>query len=593
MALARVSALILMYVAAASGQGNAPSFRAERVLPSNSARVTPLAPGMMVSIYGEDLGPESACQGQADPHRFEPGPGETLVSHLIYPTELCGVQMFVGDQPAGLLYVQAAQINFKVPLDVPLPGTAALRVVFQNRSSARVMMPVAIEQPKVSVAGVARVGAPIWVQVDMPYGWADVVYPVSSAPADFGCNALEVRRRNGVLLLPRVVEHRVGAYIGPGNGCGNDLASGGVHMAKQGRLPLHVQYRLEQPGQYEVRYTRVHSIFDPAQRQLQSEWTAFEVLPAAAPRNTLSTPDPAELVGDLLPNLLATPNAANLATLLRYVDHPNDAVRNYASQALVYWPRDEVRARVAELIRRQGPSDALVRSGVPLSADLIEPLSRYLQSDDPVRVHGAILGLSRMLFDDAQHGSTLPAPAKAQAETALTGALEHIVAMAGGNPQMLNDYAVALGMLRGGPSHEALWTLVERGIAADQAMSVITWREDPQDLRRLGEMLAGNAKGEFSLMPLPHALHQHYGETALPYLRAALRNESTPGWLRDACARELVVAGDATGFAYLAESFAQKRHERAELLSFLRGQFPDLRTADESGVLAFLRERSR
>lgn len=298
MALARVSALILMGVAVAFGQGNAPSVRPERVLPSNSARITPLAPGMLVSIYGEDLGPERGCQGQADPHRLEPGAGETLVSHLIYPTELCGVQVLVGDKPAGLLYVQAAQINFKVPLDVPLPGTAALRVVFQNRSSARVLMSVAIEQPKISVAGVARVGAPIWVQVEMPYGWAEVVYPVSSAPADFGCNALEVRRRNGVLLLPRLVEHRVGAYIGPGNGCGNDLASGGVQMAKQGRLPLHVQYRLEQPGQYEVRYKRQLTVFDASRVQLQSEWIAFDVLPAAtaaAPRNTLSTLDPAEL----------------------------------------------------------------------------------------------------------------------------------------------------------------------------------------------------------------------------------------------------------------------------------------------------------
>src|SRR5262249_39599441 len=127
--------LLLLPAVVASGQ---PSFRADRVLPSGAARPAPLAPGMLVSIYGEHLGPASQCIANADTRRTEtPNPArptQSFAERLIYPTELCGVQVFLADKPAGLLYVSEKQINFKVPQDVPLTGNAELKVLYQQQA---------------------------------------------------------------------------------------------------------------------------------------------------------------------------------------------------------------------------------------------------------------------------------------------------------------------------------------------------------------------------------------------------------------------------------------------------------------------------
>src|SRR5579859_3477027 len=82
-----------------------PRFEAGRVLPSNSARQIPLEPGMLMSIYGEDLGPATPCIGYADQHNREAPnpllPDQVFVNTMIYPKTLCGVQISVGQQPAG------------------------------------------------------------------------------------------------------------------------------------------------------------------------------------------------------------------------------------------------------------------------------------------------------------------------------------------------------------------------------------------------------------------------------------------------------------------------------------------------------------
>ena len=101
---------LLVLATIARAQPATPFFTVDRVLPFDSARPAPLAPGMLISIYGQNLGPESGCEGQADPRRTEtsnPVVSERFVNTLIYPADLCGVQVFVGDKAAGLLYVQA------------------------------------------------------------------------------------------------------------------------------------------------------------------------------------------------------------------------------------------------------------------------------------------------------------------------------------------------------------------------------------------------------------------------------------------------------------------------------------------------------
>ena len=47
-------------------QAARPMFRGDRVLPSFGDTPLMLAPGMLVSIYGSELGPAKGCQGYGD-----------------------------------------------------------------------------------------------------------------------------------------------------------------------------------------------------------------------------------------------------------------------------------------------------------------------------------------------------------------------------------------------------------------------------------------------------------------------------------------------------------------------------------------------
>jgi uncharacterized protein (TIGR03437 family) len=117
---------------------------------------------MLVSIYGTDLGPQAGCIGQADTQKRETPsplrPNQAPVETLIYPKELCSVQVFLGAMPSGLLYVQVGQINFKVPQEAAMEGTAPLRVVYQGRGSAAVEMRLGLEPATLSLEQPARVG---------------------------------------------------------------------------------------------------------------------------------------------------------------------------------------------------------------------------------------------------------------------------------------------------------------------------------------------------------------------------------------------------------------------------------------------------
>jgi hypothetical protein len=581
---------LLVLATIARGQPATPFFTVDRVLPFDSARPAPLAPGMLISIYGQNLGPERGCEGQADTRRTEtPNPGltsERFVNTLIYPADLCGVQVFVGDKVAGLLYVQAKQINFKVPQDVLLEGELQLRVVFQSRSSAPVRARLGLELPKLSVEGTARVGSPVWINVEMPYGWEAVVYPVSNFPIDFGCNGLEVRQ-NGVALAPIAFTYS-GGRSGPGNGCGNDRSIAGHPVAHQGRLPLHLQYRFEKPGVYEMRYTRKRRISSP-EVLLQSEWTRIEILAAQSAPRRAQPQDPAEILNDFLPSILGFPDAASLSAVLEYVYHPNENIRRYAATSLGYWPEKEIERRIAELIRTKGPSDVIVFLNIPLAPDLIDPMLQYLRSDNPVLLRGSILGISNMVVRER---NLLPVGAEARAETALVGATEHVVRT--GNEQTVSNFAEALGALRGEPSGAALWDFVERGIARQQSLIAIGWRKDPRDLPRLGAILEAPATGDplsSGASALPYSLRNNYGEAALPYLEFALKTSGSVS-VQTNCARELILAGRSTGFAFVAQAIEQNRSYKRELIEFVRGQFPELRGVDDSVVLAFVKQHA-
>lgn len=124
----------------------APFYVAASILPDGGSRPAPLAPGMLMSIYGENLGPETACTGFLEPERTEAPsplrPHQTRVERRVFPKRLCEAEVRVGGIAAGLLYVQARQINFKVPQELPTQGETEVRVFYQGRAGPAVILPL-------------------------------------------------------------------------------------------------------------------------------------------------------------------------------------------------------------------------------------------------------------------------------------------------------------------------------------------------------------------------------------------------------------------------------------------------------------------
>jgi hypothetical protein len=207
---------------------------------------------MLVSIYGTALGPAEGCVGRADPTRVEQPsplrPHPAFSEMPAYPTELCGVRVEVGGQPAGLLYAQERQINFKVPQSAPVEGTAEIKVIHAGRSSQPVEIKFGLEIISVKLAEPARIGMPVWIDVSMPFGWeSSIQYPFALDPADTGCHQVEVRRQGK--LLPRLAsagERRLWSGVGSGPMCGFlGLPDESKHG---GWIPLHTLYRFDQAG---------------------------------------------------------------------------------------------------------------------------------------------------------------------------------------------------------------------------------------------------------------------------------------------------------------------------------------------------------
>jgi hypothetical protein len=563
-----------------------PSFRADRVLPSGAARQAPLAPGMLVSIYGEHLGPATQCIANADTRRTEtPNPArpvQSFAERLIYPTDLCGVQVFLAGIPAGLLYISEKQINFKVPQDAPFTGDAELKVLYQQQAGTASVR-LGLETTTLSVEGEARVAAPLWIHIEAPFGWSSLVqYPVGARPNDFGCNELELRR-NGVALPRIALRPPSGGIAGGGLMCGNIGIEGGpLHT---GRLPLHLLYRFTEAGVYEVRYTRRGmDPRDPSKIQLQSEWTPIQVLPRApGPRVARPAPTaPAELLSDYLPGLLGFSDPAALDAVVACLYHPNYTVRTYASAALAYWPQSEADARVDRELSSRGPSDMTVEGTLQRHPGMLALVLPYLKSDDPALLRGALTGVARWVYAH---------PADAQAETALIAAAEHVIAA--GDEQTVINYAAALGTVRDPRAGTLLWNLVQRNVAREQALIAISWRKDPRDLPRLAALLESPAAGDplsYKLASLPYALRNSFGDAALPYLESALKNSDFV-WVRTNCARELILAGRPSGFAFAAQAIEQKTRYVREMVQFVQDRFPELRGRDDAAVLAFLRAR--
>src|SRR4051812_7188483 len=98
--------LLLLLCSVGVALADAP--RIDRIIPSMGQSAVPLSPGELFSVYGTGLGPLGACEGLADVTRMQPVPEPRFrwrTEMLIYPEQLCGVQVMVAGKRAGLLYV--------------------------------------------------------------------------------------------------------------------------------------------------------------------------------------------------------------------------------------------------------------------------------------------------------------------------------------------------------------------------------------------------------------------------------------------------------------------------------------------------------
>ncbi len=541
------------FVATALGQ-SVPTFEAAHV--QYGSRPAPLAPGMLFSIYGANLGPTSGCEGHADAQNRETPsplrPRQSFVETLIYPKELCDTQVWIGGNPAGLLYVSAGQINFKVPQETPVQGTTDIRVIYKGQSSKNVAFPLGVETLTISQEAPARAGMPVWLRVKLPYEQEpSLQYPFMIFPAAFGCYEIEVKRDGK--LLPRIADLGSQAFMGitiAGNICGSVALSSEPHF--KGRIPLHLQYRFDQPGTYEVRLIerRPGSQAPP----VSTAWTRIEILPAGAGERQQWLADliahaptsAADLLSGFLPDILGIPDDQSLAILTGYLYHADRIVREYAMYGLTYWPEQQAAAAVWDVMRDKGPTDAIVdyllhvKTFAPdHAAQMAEGAIPFLQSDSAVLTLGALRAISRIVLAT---DSRVSAPLRARAEDALMRAADHF---AHADPQTVNDYVSAIGQVRDAHAHDLLWDLVNRHVGYEQALIALTWRKDLPDLPKLAELALQPSDGrtqDHELASLPYALHNAFGDAALPYLQRMVEH-SPYARVRTESARELAMTG--------------------------------------------------
>ena len=336
-----------------------------------------------------------------------------------------------------------------------LIGVAALAVVlYGGRSGNSLNLQQGQEIAKLSFEEPVRVGGPVWAHVELPNNsYGTVQYPVGVEPDNLGCHEFEVRR-NGVLLPRIVVRYPVRA---PGGLSCGVIGIPGRPMKHPGRLPIHLQYRFETPGAYEVRYARKADQYGPrrAEALFRSAWTRVEVQPAAPAPIGSPPQDPVEILSDFLPSLLGFPDGKRLSIVLDYLYHPEEIVRRYAANGLGYWPNEEVQSRIKSLAQDKGLSDVVVDRTLSAAPELAEAMFRQLRSDNPVIVRGAVTAASRVV---SNHQQLFSNAAQARAEDALITAAEHVIRV--GDSQTITDFAAALGAMRDERSHQILWDFV-------------------------------------------------------------------------------------------------------------------------------------
>jgi len=343
----RIVRVLILFMApvlfAQPAQTPTPVFTRENIVPLPGNRARTLSPGMVVELYGQHLAPETWCGANATP----PAP---------YPVEVCGVRVLVGTSPAGLMFVGAGQVNFKIPADAPAEGSAPIQVCVRGVCSAPVAMKFRTHT-FIGLRGTAAVHMPVWVEIDEPPPY-EVQYPCADSPWSFDGYGFEVRR-NGQLLAPAPMPKTTAGQVYPGPRRGGCRAA-----AELSALPLHLLYDFAQPGVYSVRFTATE-LTGPRKGTItcQSDWTDITVQPYSGAKRDewlqsmaerVKSAPPEVLIADIIPSLLAWPDDKALAVLLPLaaLPVPMGSPGQFARYALAAFSDD--------LLRRVIPPDRLL-----------------------------------------------------------------------------------------------------------------------------------------------------------------------------------------------------------------------------------------
>ena len=361
---------------------------------------------------------------------------------------------------------------------------------------------------------------------------------------------------------------------------------------QDGRLYMLQTRNAKRPAQAAVRFA-----VDAVSEGLLDRSRAISTIdPSSLDALLHPTFDPGADYAVIATGVAASPGAAKGEIVLSAAD----AVSAAAQVKMALTSQEETQAHLREIaFGGRTHADGGVRAAEQGSdVVLVRP---FTEADDVAGFHAA-RGILTSEGGKASHAALV---ARGMGRPAVTGAGDvQVDVQAGevrvnghvlraGDPQTGNNYASALGGVHDPRARDLLWDFVNRNALTEQSLIAITWFKNPADLPRLATLLEAPAKGDAvqgTYFSLPYAIYRAYGDAALPVLESAIQ-KSGYIWIQTNCARELVQAGRRSGFAFIALAIEQNKFYRREMVQFVQDRFPELRGADESKVLVFLKAR--
>jgi uncharacterized protein (TIGR03437 family) len=113
----------------------APAYTADSIVNASNYTSGPFAPNSVLSIFGYNLSWSTAW------------PAFNAIASYTFPTQLAGVQVYIDNSPAPLLYVSGSQINFIVP-DNQISGDVTFRVAREGVSGPEVTVALVDAAPQ-------------------------------------------------------------------------------------------------------------------------------------------------------------------------------------------------------------------------------------------------------------------------------------------------------------------------------------------------------------------------------------------------------------------------------------------------------------